>query len=299
MLEYYIKAGEIAQKVKERVKHMVKPGVKILDICDSLENYIRELGGEPAFPLNVSVNEIAAHRTALLNDMEVIPNNSLVKVDIGVHYNGFIADTAITISFNPTYDLLLEATKEALEKALKIIKPGVKFSEVGRVISSIAKEFGFKVIKNLSGHNLGRYLIHAGESIPNYYDRLCFGKFKDNSAYAIEPFLTTGFGLVKEMKLVTIYSLKKQRIKGKLSSNEIALLKKVNEKFKTLPFTERWLTELNIETPVLRENLNRLTKKGFLHAYPVLTEVSSGVVAQFEETVVIHDGEVNVITKKV
>ncbi len=297
-LKAYLKAGDIARRVKEEALRYVRPGMKLVNVCEHLEGLIRSLGGQPAFPINISINEVAAHRTALISDDEVIPSDSVVKVDIGVHVDGFIADTAVTLCFNPAYDLLIEATKEALDSALNSVKAGIRFSEVGKVIESIARRYGFRVVKNLSGHSLGRYLIHAGESIPNFYDRLNLRRFKSGAAYAIEPFLTKGFGYVKEGKLITIYSLKRTRIKGGLSSDEVKLLNVINERFKTLPFTERWLKDLGYGPSKLRELLRKLIKRGYLRGYPVLIEIASGVVAQFEDTIVIVDDNVVVTTRK-
>jgi len=134
----------------------VKPGVKLEEVAEKVESYIRELGGQPAFPLNISINEVAAHRTPMIGDDEVIPEESVVKVDIGVHFNGYIADTAVTLVFNDKYNKLAEAAADALEKALLAVGPGVRFSKVGAVIETTIKKHGYKAIKNLSGHSLDR-----------------------------------------------------------------------------------------------------------------------------------------------
>ena len=292
----YVKAGEIAYKVKKSVSRLVKPGVKILEVAESIESEIRELGGLPAFPVNISINEVAAHRTPYIDDTEVIPNTSAVKVDIGVHVNGYIADTAVTVVLDDKLIPLAEAAQNALMKALKAVRPGVKFRDVGKIIETTARKAGFKVIKNLSGHSLGHYLIHSGEVIPNYNDPFVLGRFRAGRAYAIEPFVTTGKGMVKEAKgKIQIYSLR--RTKGKpLNEFEHKILGEIMQRFKTLPFCERWLTDVG-PAPDLRASLTSLTHKGYLNQYPVLVEVGGGLVTQFEETILItNDGAVIVTT---
>ncbi len=296
--EYYVKAGEIAKKVKADVSRWVKPGVRLVELAELIENRIRELGGMPAFPVNISVNEVAAHKTPLIDEELRIPEDSIVKVDIGVHVEGFIADTAVTLSFSDRYEDLIEANKEALSKAISTVSPGRKFSEIGSVVEKVARRSGFKVIKNLSGHSLGRYRIHAGEVIPNHRDPFTLGRFKTGRAYAIEPFLTlsSGRGYVTEVKgNVQIYALRRETAKG-LTEEEAQLIEKIVTKFKTLPFCERWLRDVK---PLgrLRKLLNSLVSKGILIAYPVLVEVSKSPVSQFEETVYItEEGEVIVTT---
>ncbi|RLG39828.1 MAG: type II methionyl aminopeptidase [Thermoproteota archaeon] len=297
-LKCYVKAGEIAARVREYATRIVRPGMKIIELVENVENKIRELGGQPAFPCNVSINYEAAHRTALINDELSIPDDSVVKIDVGVHINGYIADTAVTVSFNPKYEDLLNAVELALSKALNVVGNGVRFIEIGKIVEETLKSHGFKPIKNLSGHSLDRFIIHAGESIPNHKDILSMKKFKAGKAYAIEPFGTDGKGYVEEHNLITIYALwKTGRIKG-LSANEKKLLDAIRSRFKTLPFSERWLMDVfNNDIALLRNTLERLWKRRIIWGYPILVEAGRGMVAQFEHTVVVLEKEVIVTTK--
>jgi len=297
-LEKYIKAGRIACMVRRDVEKLVREGVKLIDIANYLENRIIELGGYPAFPINISINDIAAHYTPLPNDSNVIPNNSVVKIDIGVHVDGYIADTAITISLNDRYIHLVEAVKEALEKALKIVGRGVRFSEVGGVIESIIKSYGYKPIINLSGHSLDRYVVHAGSYIPNFKDRLNRESFKIGRAYAIEPFATDGIGYVENANIVTIYALKynPKRV-NKLSNDIQKFYNTIYSNRRTLPFTIRWYVDIVGEETKVLSYLNILQREGLLIEYPVLVERGRGIVAQYEHTIVIDDrGEVLITT---
>jgi methionyl aminopeptidase len=295
----YIRAGWIASRVKERAAKEVKPGARMLDVANSLESYIVELGGMPAFPVNISINSEAAHRTAYLGEESIIPEESVVKVDIGVHVNGFIADTAITLDFSGRMAQLVEAVNDALEKALKYVKPGVRVSDVGALIERAIRSKGFKVVRNLSGHSLDRYVVHAGETIPNYRETLNLSRFRTSSAYAIEPFASTGRGLVSSEKRVYIYAVR--RVDIEQGAREVCVLENVYMKVRTLPFTERWFPELVSELGLqgFRETLSELVKQGYLIAYPVLSDVPGSYVAQAEETVLIlDDGSTLVITSK-
>ena len=294
----YIRAGEIAARVRDFAERIARPGMKILDLAETVEKKIIEMGGKPAFPCNISIDWEAAHRTPIIGDELVIPEDSVVKIDIGVHVDGYIADTAVTVSFNPKYESLLNAVREALEKALHVVSAGVKFSEVGRIVEDTLRARGFKPIRNLSGHSLDRFIIHAGESIPNYHERLSLSRFKSNRAYAIEPFGTDGRGFVVESDTITIYALwKTGKVKG-LTLDERKLFATIRERFKTLPFTERWLSDVfENDVDKLRSILSRLLKKKIIYGYPILVEAGKGMVAQFEHTVLIRDKEVIVTTK--
>lgn len=297
-IKNYIRAGEIAARARDFAERSAKPGMKILELAEMVEEKIIEMGGKPAFPCNISINWEAAHRTPVIGDELVIPEDSVVKIDIGAHVDGYIADTATTVSFNPRYLSLVDAVRDALEKALHVVSAGVKFSEVGRIVEDTLNARGFKPIKNLSGHSLGRFIIHAGESIPNYYERISLSRFKSNRAYAIEPFGTDGKGFVVESGIVTIHALwKTGKVKG-LTHDEKKLYTTIRERFKTLPFTERWLSDVfENDTEKLRATLGKLAKKKILYGYPILVEAGKGMVAQFEHTILILDKEVIVTTK--
>ncbi|MET1128033.1 MAG: type II methionyl aminopeptidase [Thermoproteota archaeon] len=293
----YLKAGDIARRVLREASKLVEPGRKLLDICEKVERLIVEYGAAPAFPCNISVNEVAAHYSPLVDDVAVVPEDSLVKIDVGVQVDGFIADTAATLSFNDRLYPLVEAVREALEKALETIKPGARFAETGRAVHDTLKRRGFNPIINLSGHSLARYKVHAGESIPNTAEGFIRGKYVPGKAYAIEPFGTTGIGVVVEGGVVSIYSLVREKLRRRLDEHEARLLAAIRERYRTLPFSERWLTDLISDVGLLREKLGRLSKMGYLAKYPVLVERSGGMVAQFEHTVLITStGEVIVTT---
>ncbi|MEM0453590.1 MAG: type II methionyl aminopeptidase [Sulfolobales archaeon] len=292
VVKKYLRAGEIAYRVKQNIVNYLRPGIKLLDLANSIEGMIKDLGAQPAFPVNISINSIAAHKTPLPDEVEpTIRDNDVVKVDIGVHIDGYIADTAITLCYDDRFDLLVEGAREALDKSLSNIREGVRFSSIGSIIEDTAKRYGFKSVRNLGGHSLGRYLIHAGDVIPNYNDISQFGRFRRGEAYAIEPFVSNGKGYVIELDEVNIYALAKTKFKN-LTSHELQLVNYIMERFKTLPFCERWLVkDIGLSINDLRLILNSLTSKNVIRKYPILQEaLSSAYVAQFEETVLISEG---------
>ena len=293
--ESYMKAGEIACRALRYGTSLVREGARVLDIARSIEDLIKSLGGEPAFPVNISINEVAAHYTPTPGDELRVPPNAIVKIDVGVHVDGYIADTAATVSLDPSRSSLLDACREALERGLQIVSPGVKFSEFGRVVESVIRSHGYKPIYNLSGHSLDRFTIHAGDVIPNYRDIKCFARFKDGRAYALEPFATPGSGLVEDGPYITIYAIKynPKKVRG-LSDEARKFLEEVYTSRRSLPFASRWYVDRYGSK--LGEIISELRKSKLLIEYPVLIERSRSVVAQFEHTIVIYRGRVYVTT---
>jgi len=292
-LEYYIKAGRIAYRVLNETIRLVKPGIRVLELCEFSERKIKEYGGKPAFPTNISINNVAAHYTSPIGDNTIVPEDGVVKVDIGVQVNGFIADIAKTVTLNPNYEDMVEAVEAALENALTIAKPGIRISELSKVIEETIKRYGYKPIRNLSGHEVKRYSLHAGTSIPNV-KTFSLEKLKPWHTYAIEPFATNGAGYVRDSKEIYIYSLRK--VRKPQSKIEEKIISKVKSEYKWLPFSERWLTEL-AEPNTLRKTLKSLTRRGILQGYPVLIEGLNGIVVQAEHTILVTDKDIIVITK--
>ncbi len=282
-MEEYIKAGKIASEVREHAKKQYYVGHTLLEICEELERMIISKGGEPAFPCNVSLNEIAAHYTVENDDNTEVKEGDLLKIDIGVHINGYIADTAVTNCYNHAYESLKSATEDALREAIRVAKAGVNSSEIGKAIEDTAKRFGFIPIHNLTGHSLAKYTVHAGRSIPNIRTYMGFS-LVENEVYAIEPFFTTkrGRGVVVNGKITNIYSL----ISRKRSNNKEAdrISDEIWNKFKTLPFTIRWLKDY--DPKYIKDILNILITKKIIRGYPVLVEGNNEYIAQAEHTII-------------
>jgi methionyl aminopeptidase len=281
-IDDYVKAGKIASEVRELARAKDWTGKTLYEICETVESEIKSRGGKCAFPVNASLNEFAAHYTAEPDDPKVLSNTDLIKIDLGVQINGFIADTAVTISYDPEFEMLVDAAEEALKNAMAMVKVGTKASDIGRTIEKTVKQYGFLPIANLSGHSLEQYTIHAGKSIPNIWS---IGSFSLSSkeTYACEPFVTTskGLGFVREGKIRNIFGLiSRKKIKNDAANK---LLDYIWENFNTLPFALRWITkEWNQKeaAPLLDE----LIKNKIVRAYPVLIEANEQRVAQAEHT---------------
>ncbi len=287
-------SGKILRETREEIKNYVREGMPIIEICEKAENLIRKKGGKPAFPCNVSINEIAAHYTSPPNDTTKIPENSVVKVDIGAHVDGYLTDTAVTVCFNPEYTGLVETAERALKVAVENIRPGVSTSQLGSVIESLIKSRGFKPVSNLTGHQVGRYLVHTGTSLPNVA-QLFSSKLKLGGTYAVEPFVTlpNAAGRVEDGDEAAIFRFVKSR---SLKSNHARqLLKYVEVNFRTLPFAERWLQNV-VPQENYREAFHELLSSKCLMQYPVFVEASGKTVAQAEHTVLVIEGGCSVLT---
>ena len=185
-IENHIKAGKIASEALQYGKSLIKSGTKVIDVLDAVENKIIELGGEMAFPAQISLDQFAAHSCSDLID-ETVLAKQVVKLDVGVHIEGQIADNALTVDLSGKYEDLVKASRDALNNALKIVKAGVELREIGKVIEDTIKSYGFEPVRNLSGHGLGLYQIHTNPSIPNF-DNGSNVKLKEGDVIAIEPF---------------------------------------------------------------------------------------------------------------
>ena len=287
ILEKYKAAGKILIEVRDAALELVKPGNRLLEVAEFVESSIRDRGGEPAFPCNISRNEEAAHATPSIDDETVFGEEDLVKLDIGVHIDGYIADSAVTVDLSGKYEELIRASEAALDEAIKIIHDGVSTVEIGEVIEEAIKERGYKPIVNLSGHGLVRYNSHAPPTIPNVkYEHGVI--LRTNDVIAIEPFATDGGGKVVESGNVEIYSLIKPK---PVRMREAKKLLNEIKKYHGLPFARRWLP---------RERLNlalrALKNTGVLRDYPILREEDRGLVAQAEHTVIVKEDGCEVTT---
>lgn len=285
-------AGSIASSVLREAVLRIRPGVKALEVCEFVERRIRELGANPAFPCNVGIDSVAAHYTATKTDDEEISRNSLVKIDVGVELEGYIADTAITIDLRSQYGYLVDVAKESLKNALSSVRSGVRVSEIGRIVYETALKLGCKTISNLSGHEIKKYTLHAGVSIPNIPTNDA-KKLETGHIYAIEPFITLreADGMVVNTKTVNIFSLREPTLRAKgLSQEEQEAWREISTVSRGLPYTPRWLSE---KAALLNQNLYR---RGLVFGYPVLVEKSGAPVSQAEHTVVVYEDGCEILT---
>jgi methionyl aminopeptidase len=293
--ESYLRAGKIASEVREGARKKYHVGSTLLEICESVESQIRGMGAEPAFPVNTSLNDIAAHYTAEPNDSTTVKEGDVLKIDIGVQIDGYIADTAVTVCYDPKYESLVKAAEAALAEAVRAARANTKAGDIGRVIEATITKFGFRPIQNLSGHSLQQYTVHAGKSIPNIWTRGSSFALLPNEAYAIEPFVTTkdGQGVVYEGRMRNIFGITSRKpVKDEEADK---LLDLIWNRYRTLPFAMRWLTDRYDEKDV-RRLMETLIKKKNVHSYPILVEGYGKVVVQAEHTLIPSESSVSVIT---
>jgi len=293
--EKYKRAGIIAAKARDYGVDLIKPGISFLDVTEKIENKIRENNAKPAFPVNISINEIAAHFTPMHDSEIFFEKGNVVKLDVGVQIDGYIADTAVTVEVETNnYDEMIQASSDALDNAISKIKAGVNLSEVGKIIHKTISSFGFKPIDNLTGHSLNRYELHSGISVPNVEQTIGRKSPQAGDVLAIEPFATNGAGHVTSGTGSNIYicgSAMKLRL---LRDNKsIRLFEKMKKTFNDLPFAQRWVEQ---NFPNNTRLLKKLTFLGMIKHYPQLIEKNGRIVTQKEHTVIVNKDGCEVTT---
>ena len=295
-LDKYIQAGEISIKVKELLRKKAKVGASVLEICEAGEAKIVELGGKWAFPLNVSINNIAAHYSAAPDDDLVIQSGDLVKLDCGVHVDGYVADTAFTVSFGSDHKDIIKASEEATKAAVDLIRPGITTERLGEEIEDIIRSYGYRPIRDLTGHQLDQNLLHGEITIPNIKG-VKGHKLEAGQAFAIETFATSGTGNIHpdESKCL-IYQLLPFQVGLRLESSRKAR-KVILSQYKDFPFTTRWIAK-PLTAPKARLALKDLSDKGQIKRYPALCDIKGSIVSQSEHTVYLTDNSRVITTLK-
>jgi len=288
----WVEAGKIGATALQLGSKLIKPGIKLVDVAEAVEKKIMEMGGKPAFPCNISRNDLAAHYTPPHNDQEIFEEGDVVKLDVGAHIDGHISDNATTVDIGNNYPKLVKASREAVNNAIKILKPGLEIREIGKVIYQTILENDAHPITNLSGHGIDIYKQHAVPGIPNY-DNKNSNVLKEGQVIAIEPFATLGNGSVGEGRPSGIYKI--ENIRNVRSDIARQVLKFVSEEFKTLPFAKRWVVKKFGNKANL--GIALLEREGVIYSYPQLPELSKSVVSQAEHTIIIK--EKPIVTTKI
>ncbi len=284
--EKWRRAGVVAKEALALARPMVEPGVKVLDIINTVEDYIRANSSGTSFPCNVSLNNVAAHYTSPLNDETVIEEGDLVTVDCGSHVDGCIADTAFTIALNPDHQDLVKAAEAATKVAIRMMRPGAKLNTIGALIEDTITSAGFQPIKQLTGHQLKEYELHAEKQVP------CVGGksevlVEEGEVYAIETFASTGSGNITDLPNPTIYQLLPVRVPIRFKGSK-QFLGIARKEYKEFPFAERWMAE-RMKHATLKMAIKELRQNGALFAHNILTEEKGEFVAQHEHTVIVTE----------
>ena len=280
-------AGEILATVRDEAVERIEPGGSHLELAEWAENRIRELGAEPAFPLNISIDEEAAHATPAPGDDQTF-GEEMINIDIGVHVDGWLADSAVTVDFSGN-DQLVEASAEALDAVLDTVEPGVSTSLLGDIVGRTIEGYGFNPVVNLTGHGLGHWEQHTEPNIPNR--RVAQGvELAVGDVVAIEPFATDGGGKVAEGGDEEIFALESESSVRDRRAREA--LDQITDQFRTLPFATRWLDVSRAEMA-----LRKLKQRDIIHGYPVLKEQAGHYVSQKEHTVIVTEDGCEVTTR--
>ncbi|RKS83909.1 methionine aminopeptidase type II [Haloarcula quadrata] len=280
-------AGEILAQVRDEAAERVEEGVSHLEVAQWAEDKIRELGGKPAFPVNISIDEEAAHATPERDD-DATFGEEMVNLDIGVHVDGWLADTAVTVDLSGQ-DELAKAPEEALDAALDVAGPGVDVGQIGAAVEEVIEGYGYNPVVNLTGHGLGHWEQHTSPNIPNR--EVAQGATLDvGDVVAIEPFATDGRGKVQEGADEEIFALEREGSVRNRQARQV--LEQITDEYRTLPFAARWL-----DSPRAEMALRRLKQQDIVHGYPVLKEQDGAYVSQKEHTVIITEDGCEVTTR--
>jgi len=276
-----LEAGRVSKEAKERARDLVADGVLLLDVAEEIEALMRKRGLRPAFPTCISIDNVAAHYSPTHDDALRFRHGNVVKLDLGAQKDGWIADTAVTVEVGTrNWSRLIQASELALQTAIEAVRPGVETRVLGEGIRRAIESNGYRPIRNLTGHTIERYVLHAGKSVPNIahgHDTL-----DEGDVVAIEPFSSSGAGEVDGTRTGNIYRV--LRFKPHKDDALTAFLGQLDEAFKGLPFAERWAYALDPKAPAL---LNQLLRTRAVMTYPALLDVGAGIVAQTEHTMIV------------
>lgn len=285
------KAGRISAIALDYGTKLIKKGALLVEVCDAVDAKIVELGARPSFPAQISVDHIAAHYCPDADDKTIL-DSQVCKLDVGACFNGAMGDNAATVDLSGKYSDLAAAAEKALAAAIKTVSAGVTLGEVGRAIQEAITAYGFSPIRNLSGHGLGKFEIHTRPTVPNF-DNGDKTQLQENEVIAIEPFATTGKGIIYESSNPEVFMQVSDR------QTRDASVRKILERirgFDKMPFAKRWLLK---DFPAIKVALalRILEQQGIIQSFPPLIEEAKGIVSQSEKTVLVKAEGCEVLTK--
>lgn len=288
--EKWKKAGRISAEALEYGAILIKKGVPVIEVCDAVDNKIIALGAKPAFPAQISLDSVAAHYCCPHDDKTML-EAQVAKLDIGAHVDGIPSDTAVTIDLSGKNAELVKASRNALNAAIKLVKPGARLAVIGETIQSEITSMGFSPVRNLSGHGLERFELHAKPTVPNFNNNDPT-ELRAGQIIAIEPFATTGEGIVFESGNPEVFVQTAHKPVRDMAARQI--LAQI-EAYENLPFAKRWLIakfpQIKVELA-----LRQLQQLGAIHAFPPLVEKARGIVSQAEHTLLVTDSGCEILT---
>ncbi|MBI2664478.1 type II methionyl aminopeptidase [Candidatus Woesearchaeota archaeon] len=290
-VEKWRKACSISAQALQHGISLIKKGASVIDVCNAVDRKIVELGGKPAFPAQISLDSIAAHYCCPHGDKTIF-DSQVAKLDCGAHVDGIPGDNAATVDLSGNNSELVKASRNALNAAIKIVKPGIKLSEIGEVIQGEITSLGFSPIRNLSGHGIDRFELHTRPTVPNFNNNDST-VLSSGQIIAIEPFATTGEGIVNEGESAEVFMLLAHKPVRDAAARKILEL---IESYEGLPFAKRWLIA---DFPQFKVELalRQLQLTGAVKGFPPLVEKARGLVSQAEHTVLVTDSGCEVLTR--
>ncbi|UCD03038.1 MAG: type II methionyl aminopeptidase [Candidatus Aenigmatarchaeota archaeon] len=279
----YKEAGKIVARLREDMLKSIKPGQHLLDIANKIEDTVFKAGARPAFPVNIGVNEAAAHYTPQIADTKVVNEGDLVKIDMGAHIDGYLADMAFTYCSEKSP--LIDAAEKALKAGISVIRPGVSISEISAAIHDAIETSGFGPVVNLSGHGIGRYNFHGDFSVPNVRNTN-EKALKEGEVLALEPFVCESSAHVDESEPVEIFQFAQSKPVRSIDARKILSL--AEKEYGGFPFPRRWLVK-HVSPFKIKMALLELEKVGAVTKYPVLKDMQGRKIAQAEDTIIVAD----------
>lgn len=291
-LDCFRRAGRIARDCREWAAENIRPGVEVRHILETIETMIRREGAEPGFPAQSSRNSVAAHYCSSPDDRLVYEEGDCVKVDLGVHVDGYIADTATTVdlSSDGRWGALIQASRDALMAAIAAIEEDVPVSRLGGAIENTIVSAGYQPVRNLTGHGLARWKVHTAPQIPNYPEH-GGGRVPLHQVFAIEPFACNGKGFIREAGKAEVFMMVRPPRKAKGLDRDVL---KAIQGWRGLPIARRYF--LDFEPAVVDDTLNKLARQGSVVRYPPLVEEDGVMVAQTEHSLYLGPDGVEILT---
>jgi len=287
MMEEYFISGRIASEARNFAVRIIEKGVSLLEIAERVENKILSLGGEIAFPCNICLNNVAAHYTPNRGEEIRLRSGDLVTIDVGVHIDGYIADTATTVRVGAGDEKMRRIAEEAIERATEIVRSGVRTSEIGETIEKFVNSAGYRIVRGLNGHSIDRFRVHAGITIPN--EGCPRGvRLRRGDVITIEPFITSGSGDIIRVR-GRIYRIVRDDPRRLMNESARRLLQNLSKRFRSLPFSLRWVEET--------AGMDELLRKMCVYEYPVVLSADNSEVAQVEHTLIVGENSCEVITQ--
>lgn len=312
-LENIRRAAEAHRQVRQYAQKAVKPGMSMTDIANMIEDSIRNVIEEDGllasigFPTGLSLNEVAAHYTPNAGDKRILQASDVLKIDVGIQYNGRICDSAFTLTFDESrqWDPLLAAVRKATNAGIKEAGIDARLGEIGAAIQEVMESHEFeangktqqvKCVRNLNGHSIERYSIHGKKSVPIVAMPNLNTKMEEGEYFAIETFGSTGRGYVVDSGECSHYSRRGNPAHQNFRvASARSLLHTINKHFSSLPFCRRYLDRVGEKNYLL--GLRHLEQLGILNSYPPLADEMGSMTAQFEHTIYLGPMKKEVVSR--